>query len=67
MGTGEEYALSILLGLFWKTEYRFSVLDCVTKQTYFTARNAYAIADEEVHTVRSELVYRFNWGGVGRY
>ena len=71
LGAGDEYALSVLPGLFWKTEYRLSELDLVTKRTYFTATNAYTGVDEDtkkyVHTVRSELVYRFNWGGAGRY
>lgn len=66
IGAGDEYALNFLPGLFWKTEYRFSDLDRVTKQVYFTGTNAYAFVDEDtkkyVHTVRSELVYRFNWG-----
>jgi outer membrane immunogenic protein len=67
LGAGDEYALSVLPGLFWKTEYRFSDLDRATTRSYFTATNAWTGVNEDqknyVHTVRSELVYRFNWGG----
>jgi outer membrane immunogenic protein len=67
IGAGDEYALSFLPGLFWKTEYRFSELDRKTNPTYFTATNL-LVGDsydskKYVHTIRSELVYRFNWGG----
>ena len=67
IGAGTEYAMNFLPGLFWKTEYRFSEFDAVTTRTYFTATNAYTGVDEDVkkfvQTVRSSLVYRFNWGG----
>ena len=63
----DEYALSFLPGLFWKTEYRFSRMDAVTNPQYFTATNTLVGFSEDfrkyIHTVRSELVYRFNWGG----
>ncbi|MBN8987508.1 MAG: porin family protein [Rhizobiales bacterium] len=66
LGAGDEYALSFLPGLFWKTEYRFSDLDTQTNPLRFTAGNALTGASIDshkyVHTVRSELVYRFNWG-----
>ena len=62
-----EYALNFLPGLFWKTEYRFSRMDAVTNPIYITATNLPTIYSEDsrkyVHSVRSELVYRFNWGG----
>jgi outer membrane immunogenic protein len=67
IGTGDEYALTgILPGLFWKTEYRYSEFDradvgIVTApgglQTGVTATQKFT-----EHSVRSELVYRFNWG-----
>jgi len=67
LGAGDEYALSFLPGLFWKTEYRFSRMDAVTNPIYITATNLPTIYSEDsrkyVHSVRSELVYRFNWGG----
>jgi len=67
VGAGDEYALSFLPGLFWKTEYRFSSMDSVTNPLIFTAGNVPVGFSEDsrkyIHTVRSELVYRFNWGG----
>jgi outer membrane immunogenic protein len=63
LGSGYEYGLGWLPGLFWKTEYRFA--------DYGTDRNAILVggvpsgstADQHkyVQTIRSELVYRFNW------
>jgi outer membrane immunogenic protein len=67
LGAGDEYALSFLPGLFWKTEYRFSDLDTRTNPVRLVATNALTGVEVDsrkyVHTVRSELVYRFNWGG----
>lgn len=67
LGAGDEYALSFLPGLFWKTEYRFSDLDTRTNliRTVGTGTPTGLELDSHkyVHTVRSELVYRFNWGG----
>jgi len=64
LGSGYEYGLGWLPGLFWKTEYRFA--------DYGTDRNNILnssgvpsgyTADQHkyVQTIRSELVYRFNW------
>src|SRR5256885_3067220 len=67
IGAGDEYALSFLPGLFWKTEYRFSEFDHVTNPLRLTATGLPNGLSEDskkwVHTIRSELVYRFNWGG----
>lgn len=67
LGAGDEYALSFLPGLFWKTEYRFSDLDTKNNPIRVTATNALTgesvDSHKYVHTIRSELVYRFNWGG----
>ena len=67
LGAGDEYALNFLPGLFWKTEYRFSDLDTGTNPVRIAATGAPTIFSNDshkyVHTVRSELVYRFNWGG----
>ena len=66
---GDEYALNFLPGLFWKTEYRFSEFDTKTNAVLdsFTGLPVGGSVDSHkwVHTVRSELVYRFNWGGGG--
>jgi outer membrane immunogenic protein len=67
IGTGDEYALSFLPGLFWKTEYRYSEFDraSVTLNDFVTGLPTGFSTDQKVreHSVRSELVYRFNWGG----
>ena len=67
LGAGDEYALSFLPGLFWKTEYRLSEFDRVTNPVLFTTTGLPTGYSEDskkwVHTIRSELVYRFNWGG----
>jgi outer membrane immunogenic protein len=71
IGAGDEYALNFLPGLFWKTEYRFSDLDTESNAVRILATGARAgggagldyDSHKYVHTVRSELVYRFNWGG----
>jgi outer membrane immunogenic protein len=65
LGTGYEYGLGFLPGLFWKTEYRFAdygservavLFNGVPDGTYFDQK-------KYIHTVRSEIVWRFNWGG----
>ena len=67
LGAGDEYALSFLPGLFWKTEYRFSTFNSETNAIRISTNNLPLNYTEDskkyVHTVRSELVYRFNWGG----
>jgi outer membrane immunogenic protein len=71
-GSGYEYALSFLPGLYWKTEYRASWLDRETNFNRFVgppggvagALTGFSYDSEKwVHTVRSQLVYRFNFGG----
>ena len=67
LGAGDEYALSFLPGLFWKTEYRFSEFDVKYNPLYSIATNLpngdSFDSKKYTHTIRSELVYRFNWGG----
>lgn len=67
LGAGDEYALSFLPGLFWKTEYRFSEFDVATNPVRDTLTGRLIGVSEDskkfTHTIRSELVYRFNWGG----
>lgn len=68
VGTGDEYALTNFLpGLFWKTEYRYSEFDRANATlTPFGGGAVLPFAQTEKlreHSVRSELVYRFNWGG----
>ena len=67
VGAGDEYALNFLPGLFWKTEYRFA--DYGTKDVLNLANGTNVptgVSERNhlyTHTIRSELVYRFNWGG----
>jgi outer membrane immunogenic protein len=69
LGAGDEYALSFLPGLFWKTEYRVSEFNRESNSLFRTSTGLPTIYSEDskkwVQTVRSELVYRFNWSGVG--
>jgi outer membrane immunogenic protein len=65
IGTGDEYALtSVLPGLFWKTEYRYSEFDRADAAFVGAGLGAgTGIVDSQKireHSVRSELVYRFN-------
>ncbi|MBR0828384.1 porin family protein [Bradyrhizobium manausense] len=67
VGTGDEYALTTFLpGLFWKTEYRYSEFDNTNAglNDFATGLPLPGFATNKVreHSVRSELVYRFNWG-----
>jgi outer membrane immunogenic protein len=73
IGTGYEYALGFLPGLYWKTEYRFADYSTDRLSIITTSTGApfgFALETHKyVHTVRSELVWRFNFGGpvVARY
>jgi outer membrane immunogenic protein len=70
LGSGAEYAIGWLPGLFWKSEYRFA--DYRSETTSINCVNTAlcgapgptgigARIHPYVHTVRSELVWRFNW------
>jgi outer membrane immunogenic protein len=67
LGAGDEYALSFLPGLFWKTEYRVSEFNVATNPARLfpggQLTGESVDSKKWVQTVRSELVYRFNWGG----
>jgi outer membrane immunogenic protein len=73
VGSGYEYGIGWLPGLFWKTEYRFADYGTDRIQLVVTSTGAssgFAIDSEKyTHMVRSELVWRFNFGGplVARY
>lgn len=67
VGTGDEYALtSFLPGLFWKTEYRYSEFDrqnnSINDPLTGVSFGFNTTQKLREHSVRSELVYRFNWG-----
>ena len=66
LGSGYEYGLSFMPGLFWKTEYRFA--DYQTETLFEVCvvgkdceSNASLDSHKYVQTIRSALVYRFNW------
>jgi outer membrane immunogenic protein len=69
LGSGYEYGIGFLPGLFWKTEYRFA--DYGKERVLIAGPAGGDSLDftKRVHTVRSELVWRFNFGGpvVARY
>lgn len=66
IGTGDEYALTgFLPGLFWKTEYRYSEFDRSNVNETFGGV-PFGLSQTQKfreNSVRSELVYRFNWSG----
>ena len=67
---GTEYALSLFPGLFWKNEYRFAQFDTRTDPLVCTAAVVCApgvpVGSDRAkltqQSVRTELVWRFNWG-----
>jgi outer membrane immunogenic protein len=69
IGTGYEYGFNWLpiSGLFWKTEYRYADYDNERVPLLFTGTGTPTgeslDVHKRVHTVRSELVWRFNWTG----
>jgi outer membrane immunogenic protein len=76
LGTGYEYGLSFIPGLFWKTEYRYASYREESPGIHLTAPIVgttlvgFERGHKDVQTIRSELVYRFNFGGgpvVARY
>ena len=66
LGTGYEYGVGWWPGLFWKTEYRFADYgeDTVPIIVAATGASTSDLLDlhKRVHTVRTELVWRFSWG-----
>jgi outer membrane immunogenic protein len=66
LGSGFEYNLGWMPGLFWRTEYRYAQYgrDNLPILTNAGAPTGTTLAsDKAVQTIRSELVWRFNWGG----
>jgi outer membrane immunogenic protein len=63
LGSGYEYGLGFMPGLFWKTEYRFSDYQAQTVPVVDATGSTVGTVDSHkyVQTIRSELVYRFNW------
>jgi outer membrane immunogenic protein len=72
LGAGYEYGIGFMPGLFWKTEYRFGTYRADDLPILFANGTSTGFAvnsQKEIQTIRSELVWRFNWGGpvVARY
>jgi outer membrane immunogenic protein len=69
LGSGYEYGIGWLPGLFWKTEYRFADYGADVIPIVFTPTGAptglSVDSQKYVQTVRSSLVWRFNFGGYG--
>ena len=68
LGSGFEYNLGFLPGLFWKTEYRFAQYDRDNLAILQggTPTGDSLSSEKTIQTIRSELVWRFNFSG-GRY
>jgi outer membrane immunogenic protein len=64
LGSGYEYGISFLPGLFWKTEYRFSSFQAADLPHQFVAtglsNGTSSNSQKWIQTIRSELVWRFN-------
>jgi outer membrane immunogenic protein len=64
LGSGYEYKLDWMPGLFWKTEYRFADYGSRDNPIVDTATGVPTVdsvhSHKYVQTIRSELVYRFN-------
>jgi outer membrane immunogenic protein len=70
LGSGVEYQSGWIPNLTWKTEYRFSEYDRADRfeRTIATGLPTGSFSNDRlfVQTVMTSLVYRFNWGGVGK-
>ncbi len=66
LGSGFEYNLGFLPGLFWRTEYRYASYGTDNVPIVVTATGApsgLSIDSQKfTQTIRSELVWRWNWG-----
>jgi outer membrane immunogenic protein len=72
LGGGVEYQSGWFPGLTWKTEYRFSEYDRVDRAEFFNTPpitpTGFVTSDKLfTQTVMTSLVWRFNWGGIGKY
>jgi outer membrane immunogenic protein len=62
LGGGYEYNLSWLPGLFWRTEYRLAQYDRGSRPVLGAGGDFGVNSKPFVQTIRSELVWRFNYG-----
>jgi outer membrane immunogenic protein len=65
VGSGYEYRLDWFPGLFWRTEYRYAQYgkDSLAILADGEPTTSTINSEKAVQTIRSELVWRFNWGG----
>jgi len=65
VGGGYEYRLDWFPGLFWRTEYRYAQYgkDNLAILDVGVPTGDTITSEKFVQTIRSELVWRFNWGG----
>jgi outer membrane immunogenic protein len=71
LGGGVEYQSGWFPGLTWKTEYRFSEYDAVNRAEFFNTPPIVPtgfVSNDKLftQTVMTSLVWRFNWGGIGK-
>ena len=71
LGSGLEYSLNWMPGLYLKTEYRFSEFDVGTNRILAVGTNAATGGEIDsrkfVQTVMTSLVWKFNFGGAPLY
>ena len=72
LGGGVEYQSGWIPGLTWKTEYRFSEYDNINRAEFFNTPPIVAtgfVSNDKLftQTVMTSLVWRFNFGGIGKY
>jgi outer membrane immunogenic protein len=72
LGGGVEYQSGWFPGLTWKTEYRFSEYDAINRAEFFNTPPITAtgfVSNDKLftQTVMTSLVWRFNFGGIGKY
>ena len=74
LATGYEYGLDFIPGLYWKTEYRYASYRAENPALTGPGTALAAVvptligvenSKKDVQTIRTELVYRFNFGGGG--
>jgi outer membrane immunogenic protein len=66
IGSGYEYGFDFLPGFFWKTEYRFADYESANLSVLGPGGAPTGTAfhvQPFIQTIRTELVWRFNWGG----
>ena len=63
LGSGYEYRVDWLPGLYWRTEYRFNSYNSKDIQLLGGTPNTFINSEKFVQTVTSSPVWRFSWFG----